>query len=149
MAELPNEITEIQTLDTARILNQEKNEWEKGWLSVYKRHHTEPFFANKTVDTTKEYSAVFLCAPYSSFDLLINFTASGVAGNLTIEVEVSDDNANWHKKTDVPFGSLKWEGQLGNKKEAVQGKCIAQYYRLTAVSSAGSWLLTAKAVFIT
>lgn len=142
-------VTQIETLDTAFILNQDENEWEKGWLRVYKRHKTKTFFNVKSVGTTKVYSDSFFCAPYHEFELLTDIVASGVAGTLTIEVETSDGGGTWYKKTDVPFGSLKWEGSLGDKKESVQGKCISPYYRLSAVSSAGTWTLTGKGVFIT
>lgn len=148
MAEIEG-ITQIETLDTAFILDQEEMEWEKGWLRVYKRHKVKTFFDAKSIGTTKVYSDRFYCAPYYEFELLANITASGSAGTLTIEVETSDGGGTWYKKTDVPFGSLKWEGTLGDKKESVQGKCIAQYFRLSAVSSADTWTLTTKGVFIT
>ncbi len=146
---MPPEITEIETLDTARILNQAINEWEKGWLKVYKRHKTVTFFSAQSVGTTKVTSPSFLCAPYAEFELLADIIASGAADNLTIEVETSDDNATWYKKTDIPFGSLKWEGTLGDKKESVQGKCISQYIRLTALGTGAGWTFTGKMVFIT
>jgi len=142
-------ITQIETLDSARVLDQGLNEWEKGWQTVFKRVKDVSFFTAKSVGVVKQYSESFFCAPYSRFELLCMIGASGIGDNLTIEVETSDTGGTWYKKTDIPYGSLKWQGTLGDKNESIQGVCTAGYIRLTAVSTVGTWVVGAKLVFVT
>jgi len=143
-----NEITEIQTLDTARILDQEEKVWEKGWLRIYKRHKVVEFFAGESVSTTTKRSSWFSCAPYHEFQLLVDMKASGVSGNLLVEVILSDDRAKEYKLMDDQFGDLRWSGTGGDKKEAITGKCVSPYMMIRAVASAGTYVLSVKAVFV-
>lgn len=145
---LENEVTEILTLDSARILNLEENDWEKGWLRVYKRHKVKQFFDAESVSTTAKTSSSFNCAPYHEFEILIDLTASGGSDNILIEVQVSDDNAVWYKKMDGLFGDLRYSGTGGDKKESVRGFCLSPYIRLRTVASAGTYTLTLKMVLV-
>lgn len=140
------EVTEIWTLDTARVLDQEANEWEKAWLTVYKRVKTVEMLDAQSVSTTEIISSSFLCEPYAKFELLIDLTASGVAGNILIEVYTSDDGAKFYKKMDGLFGDLRYSGTAGNKKESVFGELNNSKVRLRAIASAGTYTLSAKLV---
>ena len=141
------DITQIETYDSAMILNQEENEWEVAWLKVYKRHSTQKLLDALSVSTTAVYSDSFYCAPYSEFLLMADVTVPGSASILFVDVELSDDNAKWYRLEDTEVNTIQFDNGDGSRKVCLSGKCIAQYFRLKALSSAGTWTVTGKAVF--
>lgn len=145
MAEL---ITLIETYDSAMILDQEENEWRQGWLRVYKRHKNVTFLGADSVTTSTIYSSSFYCAPYSEFLLLLDVTIPGVASVITFILELSDDNAKWHELKDTEALNIQFSNADGSVKNCLSLKCIAQYIRLKAVATAGTWTVTGKGVFI-
>ena len=142
------EITQIETYDSAMILDQEENEWGVGWLKVYKRHRTEKLLDALSISTTAVYSNSFYCAPYSEFLLMMDVTVPGSASILFMDVELSDDNAKWYRLEDTEVNNIQFDNGDGSKKACISGKCIGLYLRMKALSSAGTWTVTGKAVFI-
>ena len=86
-----DEITEINTLDTARILDQKENDWTAGYLMVYRRlKHISPIEAITFDNLTQTYtSKEFNSEPYSKFTLLIDLAVTGTPTDIVIEVEFS------------------------------------------------------------
>ena len=141
------DITQIETYDSAMILDQEENEWTVGWLNVYKRHSIQKLLDALSVSTTAVYSDSFNCAPYSEFLLMADVTVPGAASILFIDVELSDDNAKWYRLEDTEVKDIQFNNADGSRKACISGKCIAPYFRLKAIASAGTWTVTGKAVF--
>ena len=143
-----DEITQIETLDTARIADIEENEWVLGWLRVFKRHKIIKSFDLVSVSTSEKVSEYFHCAPYSEFLLAMNVVIPGVASVLIVDVELSDDHSNWYKLKDDEVKNILFDNADGNQKLCISGKCIAPYMRVKAVATAGTWTVTAKTIFI-
>ena len=144
---MPIDITQIETYDSAMILNQEEGEWEVGWLNVYKRHSIQTLLNALSVSTTAVYSDSFYCAPYSEFLLMLDLTIPGSASILFVDVELSDDNSRWYRLEDEEVNVIQFNNADGSRKVCVSGKCIAPYFRLKAIASAGTWNVTGKVVF--
>lgn len=142
------EITQIETYDSAMILDQAENEWCEGWLKVYKRHKIITFHGALAVSTSSIASASFYCAPYSEFLLMLDVTIPGVASVIVFTIELSDDNAKWYELKDTEALNIQLSNADGNQKICLSQKCVAQYIRLKAVASAGTWTVTSKGVFI-
>ena len=142
------EITQIETYDSARIFDQEEDEWGLGWLTVYKRHKIEELFDVVSVSTTEKVSGGFYCAPYSEFLLMLNLTIPGSASVLMFDVELSDNNVDWYELKDTEALNIQFDNADGSQKVCLSGKCIAPYMRLKAIATAGTWTVTAKAVYI-
>lgn len=145
--------TEIETLDTARILDGDENEWTAGYLMVYRRLMTVTFlnaivFNNATTTFTSE---KFLSVPYSKFLLLIDLAVANDPTDILIEVELSDDGAKWYKYMSGPFGDLRYEDAAGDKKEAVDGDVRAHQFRIkataTGTDATKTFTLTVKVEF--
>ena len=132
-----DEITEINTLDTARILDQEENEWTAGYLMVYRRLKQITLINNITFDnnTTTYTSKEFKSEPYSKFSLLIDLSVSGTPTDIVIEVEVSPGGGKWYKLMNGPFGDLRYEDAGGAKKESIQGEIRAHKIRIKATAT--------------
>lgn len=145
---VPAQITEIETLDTARILNQDENDWEKGWLRVYKRHKHHELADVETVDSeTKETKSIHV-APYTKFELLIGFTVVGSPTSLRIKTFVSTDNATWYLKTDGPFGDLSWGAPSGTTRESIIGECVSEYMKFELIADGTSYSVDLDIVLI-
>ncbi len=130
-------ITEIETISTARILDNDLNEWEAGYLMAYRRLKTvrmidDVEFNNDIVSCT---SRKFLSIPYSKFELLIDITIDNTPTDLLIEVMMSEDGARWFKHMIGPFGDLRYVGAAGNKMEAVGGDIRSRYVKLKATAT--------------
>lgn len=131
------EITEIETLDTARILDQDENEWTEGYLQVYRRVKTIKFFANKTFnDTLSSFtSETFRVKPYSKFRLYIRLEVTLAPTDILFEVEFSYNGTTWYKFMNGPFGDLRYEDAAGDKKECVDGEIRSTYMRVKATAT--------------
>lgn len=126
-----NEITEIETFSTARILDSDENEWTAGYLMVFRRLKTVEFLKsiifNNNVTTYT--SPIFLSVPYSKFLLMIELEVSGSPTDILIEIEMSDGSGIWYKYMTGPFGDLRYATAGGNKKECIDGDVRAHYFR--------------------
>jgi len=143
-----DEITQIETLDTARIVDVIEGEWTLGWLKVYKRHRIIKSFDLVSVSTSEKVSDAFYCAPYSEFLLEMNLVIPGVASVLIVDVELSDDQSNWFKLRDEEVKNILFDNADGSQKVCLSGKCIAPYMRLKAIATAGTWTVSAKTIYI-
>lgn len=131
------ELTEIETLDTARILNQEENEWDAGYLIVYRRIKTLKFFATKVFNDTLSIftSETFLVSPYSKFRLYIYLIVTLAPTDILVEVEFSYNGSTWYKYMEGPFGDLRYEDAAGDKKECIDGEIRSTYMRVKATAT--------------
>lgn len=148
-----HEITEIETLDTARIRDGDEGEWEAGYLMVYRRLKTVKFvdyivFNNTTTTYT---SNKFLSVPYSKFLLLIDLAVANAPTDLLIEIEMSDGGGTWYKYMAGPFGDLRYEDAAGNKKECIDGDVRAHYFRIkitaTGTDATNTFTLSVRTEF--
>jgi len=142
------EITQIETYDSAMILDQAENEWTQGWLTVYKRHKIVTFHGALSVSTSSVSSASFYCAPYREFLLMLDVTIPGVTSVIVFTIELSDDNSKWYELKDTEALNIQLSNADGSQKICLSQKCIAPYMRLKAVASAGTWTVTSKGTFI-
>lgn len=150
---LPCQLKEICVYDDARVLDQNENEWVRGWETRYRRVKTVVFIDNFEFAATSgaKTSASFYCEPYKKFSLLINLAVTATPTDLLIEVKFSDDNAKFYKLMNGPFGDLRYEDSAGNLLEEIQGECRASYCHIVATPSgtdgSNKFTLTAKMVF--
>jgi len=123
--------------DSAEIYYERENTWRSGWQQNYKRIRTVTLINNITFDnnTTSITSDAFYCEPYSKFSLLTNLEVSGTPTDILIEIETSDDQANWYKLMNGPFGDLRYEDAGGAKKESIQGEIRAHKIRIKATAT--------------
>jgi len=137
-------VTEIETISTARILDHDENEWEAGYLMVYRRLKTVKF-VNDIVfnDTITTYtSEKFLSVPYSKFLLIIDLAVSGAPTDILIEVEFSSGSGKWYKYMNGPFGDLRYEDTAGDKNECIDGDLRAHYMRIKVTATGTSAINT-------
>ncbi len=143
--------TEIETLDTARILNQDENEWDAGYLTVYRRVKTIKFFASKVFDDSLSVftSESFLVVPYSKFRLYTYLIVTAAPTDIVVEIEFSYNGSTWYKFMNGPFGDLRWASSAGDKKECIDGNVNSYYMRLkataTGVNATDKFILSARA----
>ncbi len=75
------------------------------------------------------------CSPFNEFMLLLDIAIANTPTDILFSVEFSEDNVNWFKYMNGPFGDLRYEDAAGNKTEAIAGVCIGKYIRLSAVAT--------------
>jgi len=131
------EPTEIETLDAARILDQDENEWTAGYLVAYRRLKTLKFFADQDIKeaTSTFTSESFLVSPYSKFRLYIYLLITGSPIDIVFDVQFSYNGSTWYKYMDGPFGDLRYEDGAGDKKECLDGEIRSSYMRVKATAT--------------
>lgn len=125
-------ITEILTFDTARVLNQLVGDWEKGWLTVYKRHKYELLFNtfNPTFGQLYTSTPVF-CAPYSKGLILIGYTEAGADAHcMQIWPAFAPDKEQFHRGTEFEYATI-----AGTFKEARTFDVIGEYFRVELIDT--------------
>lgn len=90
------DITMIETYDSAMILNQEENEWEEGFLKVYKRHKNIQV-VNGVTYTIGQYSYTdkIYAKPYSRVGVFARKPTPSSDG-LYVRLQASQDGVNWY-----------------------------------------------------
>jgi len=83
-------------------------------------------------------SAGVRCVPFHEFLLMLSITVTLAPTDIVFSVEFSDDNVTFFKYMNGPFGDLRYEDAAGNKAEAISGKCLGKYVRLTATATGTS-----------
>lgn len=150
---IKDEVCQAEILDTGRVLDNDENEWVSAFQNFFKRQRTVTAINavefNDSVGTKT--SSKFLCGPYRRFSLLINLAVTLAPTDILIEVYESDDNSNFYKIMNGPFGDIRFEDSAGNKMESIQGTVNAPYMKVvvTATGTDGSnkFTLTAKIAF--
>lgn len=148
----PKDLKQCKLVESALIFDESIGEWEVAYRKDFKRQKTHTFVDAVTFDATDETytSKPFECIAYSTFLLLINLDVTGSPTDIYIDVEFSDDRANWYKYMRGPFGDLRWEDGAGDKKECIDGPVLARYMRLKLTSSGcatgATFLMTVKAI---
>ncbi len=94
-------------------------------------------FASKVFDDTLSTftTTSFRCLPFNEFLLLIKFVVTATPTDILFIVEFSADNVTFHKYMNGPFGDLRYEDSAGNKNEAISGKCLGRYVRVTVTAT--------------
>ena len=139
--------------DAGRVLDNDENEWVSGYQEFFKRQRTVTFVDAITFDDTLSTytSTKFLCGPYRKFSLLLNLVVALAPTDILIEIFESDDNSNFYKIMNGPFGDIRYEDAAGNKKESIQGEINAPYVRIvvtaTGTDATNLFWLTAKMAF--
>ena len=75
------------------------------------------------------------CVPFHDFLLLIKLVVTASPTDIIFEVEFSNDDVTFYKYMNGPFGDLRYEDTAGNKNEAISGRCIGKYIRVTAIAT--------------
>lgn len=123
--------------EAIQLWDERDLKWKLAYEAKFKRLETIQFVKDVLFDSAAEVytSAVFECAAFKEFMLLIDLDVTLAPTDIQIWVEFSHDNANFFKLMDGPFGSLMYEDAAGDKKECVTGKIIAHWMRIYVVSS--------------
>lgn len=129
---IPCQLEECCRFDTCDILDQRESEWVRGYETRFRRNRVILFVDNVTLDnvTTSYTSKSFFCQPYQLFSLLCDLAAANTPTDLLIEVEFSDDDTNFYKLMNGPFGDLRWEDTALPVKEEIQWAIRAAYVRI-------------------
>lgn len=139
--------------DSVQIYDERDLDYYVGWERRFKRQKTVQFFDAKALITTSAYvSKSFYCAPY--IDGLIEIympDTEGAPTDILIDLEWSDDGANWFKYMVDYWGDLRWEDAGAPYNESVKVKILAPYIRFKATSQGASaqayFTLTLKMIF--
>ena len=87
---------------------------------------------------------------YRDFAILIDLAVAFAPTDIVVRVQFSDDDSAYYNLMNGPFGDLRFEDTAGAKKEAVVGKVIAPYMRISVASSGcdatNKFTLTVKVV---
>lgn len=127
-----NSLPYLKLPEAAFLWNDREVDWELAWRRNFRRQRTVTFIDNITFNasTTTKTSDPYYCGPYATFLLLHKLTVASTPTNIVIDVEFSDDRANWYKYMRGPFGDLRWEDSAGNKTESIDGPIIAPWIRI-------------------
>lgn len=120
-----------------RLWNERDSEWDNAFLkTVRRRKEFTPIDAVTfdNVTTTKTSESIY-SAPYDDFLLLINLDITSTPTDIIIDVEFSQDNAQFFKLMNAPFGSLMYEDSAGDIDEALHGRILADYMRIKATAT--------------
>ena len=85
--------------------------------------------------TTTATSTGIRCVPFHEFMLMISLAVTLAPTDILFAVEFSDDNVTFFKYMNGPFGDLRYEDAAGDKAEAISGKCLGKYIRVTATAT--------------
>lgn len=127
--------------------------WKVAYHRAHKRQETIVFVDGVLFNSAAEVytSSPFECAPFANFLLLVNLDVTSTPTDIYIDVQFSDDKANWYKYMRGPFGDLRWEDSAGDKKESLDGPVLAPWMRLYLVSSGcdadNTFKMTVKSIF--
>lgn len=139
--------------ETIKTFDQAQQKWEYGYRRNFRRQKINTFLDAVLFNEAAEAftSKIFECRPYVKFTILINLIVASDPTDIVFHIEFSDDQENWYKYMNGPFGDLRYEDSAGNKKEYIVGDVIAPYVRIRAVSSGceatKTFLITAKMIF--
>lgn len=141
--------------ETIKTFDQDQQAWTYGYRRNFRRQKIHKFIDAVTFNEADEAftSKIFKCEPYVKFVILINLDVTSDPTDIVFHIEFSDDQENWYKYMNGPFGDLRYEDAAGDKKEYIVGDVIAPYVRIRAVSSGCEatkiFLITAKMIFNT
>lgn len=127
-----------ETLPEAAYIYDERDQKRVlAYRTDYRRQKTVLFVDEVLFNSANETytSEPFECAAYRDLLLLINLDVTGAPTDIYIDVQFSDDRANWYKYMRGPFGDLRYEDAAGDKKESLDCPVLAPWMRIYVVSS--------------
>lgn len=150
---IPSSLSIPHFREYGRIWDDSEQKWKIAYHRAFRRQETVTFIDDVVFNTSGETSTSdpFQCAPYAEFLLLVELDVTGSPTDIYIDVQFSDDKANWYKYMRGPFGDLRWEDSAGDKLECLDGPVLAPWMRLYVVSSgctsSAYFTMRAKAIF--
>lgn len=151
----PTDLQQPRLLDSAFVWDEVLADFVTAYRTDFRRQKTvTPVSAILFNSAALAYtSPVFQVAGYRDLLLLINLDVTLAPTDIRIDLQFSDDQANFHKYMIGPFGDLRYEDSAGDLKESLNAPILAPYMRIYVLSSGcdanNTFLLTLKTILTT
>ena len=150
MVTMPDNLVTEKLKELALIWDPEAESWVKAYRRDFKRQKSITLIDTVTLDdsVTSFTGTGMDIRPYKEGLVTIRIDVANAPTDVVIDIEFSDNNFDYYKYMQGPFGDLRYEDGAGNKKECLPVPAHAPFIRAkitgTGTTSSATFIVTVK-----